>query len=101
MSSERTLSDAGKDFVYLSRSLDALDRLYDGESNAVDVEAILRVSGMALGDRPLGAKITGAADQLVEAIRTVSPKELSAEDALAITDLIRVPISHAWSDLDR
>ena len=85
--------------MYLSEALDALDRLYDDESGAVDVAAILNVGGTALSDRDLGQRLVSTAEQLRSAVRAARPQRLSNEEALHITDVVRVPISEAWGEL--
>lgn len=93
-------SDEANDYVVLGRALDALDRLYDGDSGAVDVEAILRLAGMALSEPRLGAEIVAVSDRLVKGIRSALPGKLSGQNALSVTDLVRVPIAEAWAKLD-
>lgn len=91
--------DGGRDYELLSEAIDALDRLYDGDSRPGDVRAILHVVGIALADAELGARISSAADQLAERIREVSPSRLDKNAALEVTDEVRVPIAEAWSTL--
>ena len=89
-----------RDFVFLSAALDALDRLYDGESGARDVEAILRIGGMSISDRALGEQLVRCADSLRVAIGAALPGVLSGKEALRITDEVRVPIAEAWGELE-
>ena len=88
------------DFQYLSEALDALDRLYDGESGARDVLAILRVVGLALNDRNLGDRISEVAEQLNDTIRAALPNLLDKESTLKVTDQIRIPTADAWAEFD-
>jgi hypothetical protein len=92
--------DMPVDFQYLSEALDALDRVYDGESGARDVLAILRVVGLALSNRNLGDRISEAADRLSDTIRSGVPNGLDKEATRNVTDRIRSPIADAWADLD-
>jgi hypothetical protein len=85
------------DFEYLSEALDALDRLYDGESGAAEVQAILHMAGLVLSDGTLGGQISEVADQLNERIRSVHPAELGNQAVLEVTDEVRGAIADAWS----
>jgi hypothetical protein len=87
------------DFTYLSEALDALDRLYDGDSHAKDVQVILKLVGLALGDRQLGQKIGDVAERLLTNIQSARPERLDDRAALEVTDEVRVAISEAWADL--
>lgn len=91
--------DRAADYELLSEAIDALDRLYDGDSGATEVRAILKVVGIAISDRELGARISSAAAQLAQRIRAASPSLLDNNAALEVTDEVRSPIAEAWSTL--
>lgn len=92
--------DASSDYDYLGEALDALDRLYDGESKATDVHAILKLAGLGLANRELGGRISDVAEQLLQKVRASRPAELDNQAALQITDELRGAIADAWAKLD-
>ncbi len=65
-----------------------------------DVLAILRVVGLALGDRNLGDRISEVAKRLHDGIGTALPNVLDNRAALKITDPIRIAIADAWAEYD-
>jgi transcriptional accessory protein Tex/SPT6 len=92
--------EASDDHAYLSEALDALDRLYDGESTAKDVQAILKLVGLAVSNRDLGTQISEAAGRLRDRMRSAHPAELTKQTALEVTDEVRGAIADAWSESD-
>jgi hypothetical protein len=98
--SEEGPVDASNDYDYLGEALDALDRLYDGESKPRDVQAILKLAGLGLANRELGGRISDVADRLLHKVQASRPAELDDQAALQATDEIRIAVAEAWAKLD-
>jgi hypothetical protein len=78
----------------LENVLDALDRLFDNESNVVDVYAIVFATAVAMVGTEMQQLLTSTADDLRQLIRTDFPgADMVRQQALAITDPLRKRIA--------
>ena len=77
----------------LSNALDALDRLYDGKSEVVDVYSVLYATGQALSDTEFFGLFEEAAGQLHLVLRLNLSKVESRSRALDATDRLRLALA--------
>lgn len=78
----------------LENVLDALDRLFDNESNVVDVYAIVFATAVAMDGTEMQDLLNTTADELRQLIRTDFPgADVIRQQALTITDPLRKRIA--------
>jgi hypothetical protein len=75
--------------LLLSNALDALDRLYDGDSSVIDVQALLLATGEALRGTVHFPHLEGPATELLAVTRSSETREAKRDRALGITDELR------------
>ena len=75
--------------LLLENALDGLDRLYDGESTVIDVQALLLATGEALRSTAHFPHLDGPAGELLAVIRSSESREAKRDRALGITDELR------------
>lgn len=80
----------------VSNTLDALDRLFDGVSSVIEVQALLFATGQALRGTPHLPHFEGPATELLAVIRSGESVEEMRERALTVTDELR----HYLAELD-
>ena len=75
--------------LLLDNALDALDRLFDGDSSVIDVQALLFATGEALRDTVHLPHFVHPATELVAIARSRETEESKRDRALSITDRLR------------
>lgn len=75
--------------LLLSSALDALDRLYDGDSSVIDVQSLLLATGEALRGTVHFPYLEGPATELLAVTRSLETREAKRDRALRITDELR------------
>lgn len=78
----------------LNNLIDALDRLFDGETNVVDVHAIVYATAEALETDELNSHLVQAATALEGVLRNLNG-EAARRRALAVTDPLRIVVAEA------
>ena len=79
----------------LSNALDVLDRLFDRETQIIDVSAVLYATGLALRPDVLSPLFLDAAAKLGMIRRAGLPAEDARESALRSTNPLRVALAEA------
>lgn len=79
--------------IILENILDSLDRLFDRQAKAIDVQALLFVSAIALKNSHHYQLAARSAEMLSEILRTNSDEEVEREAALSATDVLRQAIA--------
>jgi len=79
----------------LDNQLDALDRLFDGESEVIDLYAVTFATGLALSGDSLFAYFRAAAKELDAIVRMGLSKLDAREKALDVTNALRVAVAEA------
>ncbi len=77
--------------------LDALDRLFDRESKVIDIFALIFASSEALGSSVTGLNLDGLAIELEKISRNGKAEELQREEALQVTNNLRVTLNDMLS----
>lgn len=77
--------------------LDALDRLFDRESEVVDIFALIFASNEALGSSVTGLNLDGIAIELEKISRNGKAEELHREEALQVTNNLRIILNDMLS----
>ena len=77
----------------LDNLLDALDRLYDAQSDVLDVYALLMATSRALSDTSFAEDLERPLDALLAIIRSGRPEDQGRSAALAATDDLRRRLS--------
>ncbi len=75
--------------LLLDNALDALDRLYDGDSSTIDVQALLFATSEALRGTVHFPHLDGPAAELLAVTRSSESRETKRDRALGITDELR------------
>lgn len=75
--------------LLLTNALDALDRLYDGDSSVIDVQALLLATSEALRGTTHFPHLEGPAAELVAVTRSSESREAKRGRTLGITDELR------------
>jgi hypothetical protein len=73
--------------------LDTLDRLFDRDSQVIDVYALVLASSEALKDSLPELGLSGIAIELDKISKNGKPEELQREEALRATNNLRVALS--------
>lgn len=79
----------------LNNALDALDRLFDRETEVVDLYAILYATGLAMRSDDLSSLFRDAASSLKELDRAGFAAEQARESALSLTNSLRLAVAEA------
>lgn len=82
----------------LNNALDALDRLFDGETGVVDVCAILYATGIAIRSDQLYPLFSDAASSLEGILRAGLTAEDARESALRSTNSLRLALAEALEE---
>lgn len=77
----------------LSNQLDALDRLFDGESGIVDIYALTYATAVALNGDALSPLFQSTADTLFAIGERLLWNSLARDDALAATNSLRIALA--------
>lgn len=75
--------------LLLSNALDALDRLYDGDSLVIDIQSLLLATSEALRGTTHFPHLEGPAVELLAVTRSSGTREEKRDRALDITDDLR------------
>jgi len=86
-SDERTL---------LHNLLDSLDRLYDRDCGAIDVDLLLTATASAISDQAWVAAIERASAALRDLIQSRLPAEEEYRKALIVTDDLRIKLANYY-----
>ena len=78
----------------LDNMLDALDRLYDRESSALDVQALAQATAAAVSSPDMARELSDAATALLSVVRS-RLGENEYEEALNVTHDLRLRLSAA------
>ena len=84
--------------MLLSNALDALDRLFDRESEVIDVGAVLYATGLAIRPDVLSPLFSDAASALERIRRAGLTTEDARESALRSTNPLRVALAEALEE---
>ena len=79
----------------LENFIDATDRLYDGDTNAVDVYALLLATAAALKSGSLAEQFATSARELKEIVRSTATSGQKRDETLTKTDGLRVHVAQA------
>ena len=82
----------------LNNALDALDRLFDRETDVVDVSAILYATGLAIRPDALSPLFLDAASSLESVLREGVTAEDARESALRSTNSLRIALAEALEE---
>ena len=77
----------------LENLLDALDRLFDGESKAIDVYALVYATEKALSSTSSEVDLTLYEKELKKIAHTSASEEVQREEALIATNNLRVTLN--------
>jgi hypothetical protein len=75
--------------LLLGNALDALDRLYDGVSSSIDIQALLLATSEALRGTAHFPHLEGPAAELLAITRSSETNEAKRDRALGVTDELR------------
>ena len=73
----------------LENALDSLDRLFDGDSSAIDVWALMLATAEALRDTPHAPELERATRELLVIVRANGPIHDQQDRALEVTGDLR------------
>ena len=82
----------------LSNALDTLDRLFDRETEIIDVGAVLYATGVAIRPDALFPLFLDAASSLERIRRAGLTTEDARESALSVTNSLRVALADALDE---
>lgn len=85
--------DGARRSLLLNNTLDALDRLFDAESDVVDICAIVYATACALSGDALLSRFEEAAEGLAILVRSDLPEKEARERALEVTNPLRVALA--------
>jgi hypothetical protein len=75
--------------LLLGNILDALDRLFDGETSVIDLQALLLATAEALRETPHHGMLEGPAADLLSIVRSGTDMEKQRDQALNATVQLR------------
>ena len=75
--------------LMLENVLDALDRLFDGHTSVIDLQALVLATAEALRETPHHGMLEGPAADLLSIVRSGTDMEKQRDHALVATDRLR------------
>ena len=82
----------------LDNVLDALDRLFDRESKAIDLQVLIFAASKALSDTEHFAILNDAANSLEKIVRSDLKADDERDAALNITNDLRLYLAEIWNN---
>ena len=75
------------------RVLDALDRVYDGDTSVVDLHALVATTSVAVADAAWSSELADRAEALAGILRSDGDNHRQRELALEVTHLLRLRLA--------
>ncbi len=83
--------------ILLGNVLDAFDRLFDGHSNAADIQSLLFATAKAMAFSEFDMDFEKAAADILKAIQAGGSREQQNDAARWATDPLRIKVAQAWA----
>lgn len=84
----------------LDNILDGLDRLFDRESKAIDLQALIFATSKALSDTEHFAILDDAANSLEKIVNSGLKADEERDAALNVTNDLRIYLAEIWNNLN-
>ena len=85
--------------MLVNNVLDGLDRLFDRESKAVDLQALIFATSKALSNTEHFAILNDAANSLEKIVCSELKAEDERDSALVVTNDLRIYLAEIWNKL--